>query len=185
MPRSRNLAARRLRRPWLWVVVTVLIAALIAADQNGWLLVRDIDDLAAYHGMRAEAVRIIDGDTLEVSLGDVLAETPVTRIRLWGVDCPEAARFGQPAEPLSAEASALARSLVASEVVLWLEPHQTRDAFGRVLAHVELGRGDTLNEALLEAGLARAEDRWPHARLIRYAQLETAARRRGVGIWKK
>jgi endonuclease YncB( thermonuclease family) len=52
-----------------------------------------------------------------------------------------------------------------------------------MLAHIELPDRTKLNEALLEAGLAKIEDRWPHALLTRYAQLELAAKRRGAGIW--
>ena len=70
------------------------------------------------------------------------------------------------------------------EVVLYLESHRPRGTFGRILAHVELPDGSSLNEALLAAGLARVDERWPHALLGRYAQLERGARREGVGIWQ-
>jgi micrococcal nuclease len=111
-------------------------------------------------------------------------DRPTTRVRLWGVDCPEHGRDGQPDEPLADEATTLARALAQEEMVtLWLEPHRTRGHYGRVLAHVELPEGRMLNEALLEEGLARAEERWPHGRLTRYAQVEQSARRRGVGRW--
>ena len=79
--------------------------------------------------------------------------------------------------------------LTGHMVLLVLEPHQQRDSFARVLAHVEIAddanAGRSLNEALLEAGLAKADDRWPHARLTRYAQLENAARRQRIGIWSR
>jgi endonuclease YncB( thermonuclease family) len=68
---------------------------------------------------------------------------------------------------------------------LYLDPQRVRDAYVRVLAHVELLDGRSLNEALLEEGLARADDRWAHTRLTRYAQLELAARRAGAGVWTK
>jgi endonuclease YncB( thermonuclease family) len=68
-------------------------------------------------------------------------------------------------------------------VRLDLEPHRPRDSFDRVLAHVELPDGTDLATALLEAGLARSEPRWPHAWSGRHEQIEVAARRRGAGIW--
>ena len=68
-------------------------------------------------------------------------------------------------------------------MTLTLEPHRTRGSFGRLLAHAQLPDGSSLNEALLAAGLARADDRWPHSLVGRYAQLERIARREGLGIW--
>jgi micrococcal nuclease len=131
-----------------------------------------------------QVIRVIDGDTLDVGLPDLVHDRPVTRVRLWGIDCPERGRNDEPDEPLADDATALTRSLVQRQIVtLWLEPHRTRGDYGRLLAHVELSDGRVLNEALLADGLARAEDRWPHGRLARYAQVEHSARRQGVGMW--
>ncbi|UCD75574.1 MAG: thermonuclease family protein, partial [Phycisphaerales bacterium] len=111
-------------------------------------------------------------------------ERPVTRVRLWGIDCPEVASPDRPAEPWAEEAADLVRELVTERpAMLLLEPHQTRDRYGRLLAHIELDDGTNLSEFLLQAGWAKADDRWPHSRLGRFAQLERAARRRGAGIW--
>jgi endonuclease YncB( thermonuclease family) len=190
LARRTNFASRRLGRTWLAVFIVLALVLAIVADRNGWLLVRQVDDLAAYHGVSAPVVRVIDGDTLEVGLPDALNQAPVTRIRLWGIDCPEIAHFGEPDQPFSREASKLADSMLGGgRVLLFLEPHQQRDSFARILAHIEIAEGEnaqrSLNEALLEAGLAKADDRWPHSRLTRYAQLENAARRQGLGMWKK
>jgi endonuclease YncB( thermonuclease family) len=130
---------------------------------------------------------VIDGDTLAVNLPDAVSSAAITHVRLWGIDCPEMAHFGDPEEPWAREAEKFAQAMLKGHRVrLFLEPHQPRDSFGRVLAHVEMaGDGRLLNEALLEEGLATADDRWPHSRLTRYAQVELAARRRGVGVWAK
>jgi endonuclease YncB( thermonuclease family) len=64
-----------------------------------------------------------------------------------------------------------------------LEAHRTRGSYGRLLAYVELPEGGDLGAALLQAGLARADDRWPHARLDWYDRIERRARHEGVGIW--
>lgn len=179
---------RRVKRPgprrWPWLVVGVVLIALIIADRSGWLLVPKIDDMTAYHGASAEVLRVIDGDTIEIELPDARHDRPVTRIRFWGVDCPETAKSDRSAEPYANEAAELTRSLAADQTVtLSLESHRTRGLFGRVLAHVELPDGTSLNEALLSAGLAVADDRWSHSRLGRYAQLERAAKRQRLGIW--
>jgi micrococcal nuclease len=173
-----------LNRRWRWFAAAIVLGLLLAADHRGWLLVRDAHDLPRYHGRIANVERVIDGDTIDIALPDELSDAEVTRIRLWGIDCPELAHFDQPEQPLARDAKTLAVEMVEGrEVRLFLEAHQPRDSFGRVLAHVELTDGRSLNEALLEAGLARADDRWPHARLTRYAQVELAARRAKIGMW--
>ena len=179
---------RRVKRPgprrWPWLVAGAILVALIIADQNGLLLVPKIDDLAAYDGIHAKVIRVIDGDTIEIDRPDALSDRPVTRIRLWGLDCPETATPDRPAEPFAKEATELARSLVADQTVtLRLESHRTRGTFGRVLAHVQLQDGSSFNEAILSAGLAVTDERWPHSLLGRYAQLQRAAKRQSLGIW--
>lgn len=182
MPRT--FATRRLRRRWLGAVFILVTSGLVFADQRGWLLVRRNNDLATYHGRTARVVYVIDGDTFDVELPDALHERSVTRVRLIGVDCPEAAHAGNPAEPLADEATKLTRSLCENAMVtLWIEPSQPRDIFGRVLAHVELPDRQRLNEELLRKGLAKADDRWPHTLLVRYAQAEITARRGKAGLW--
>ncbi len=165
-------------------MAVAVLAVLIIADRSGRLLVKRGDDVATYHRNQARVVRVIDGDTLEIDLPDALHDRPVTRVRLWGIDCPETATPDRPGEPGADEAAALARRLADGVIVtLRLEPHRPRDTFGRVLAHVELADGTSLNEALLAAGYARAADRWPHSLLGRYSHLEATARREGAGIW--
>jgi micrococcal nuclease len=176
----------KLRRRLIGLACLAVLAMLIVADRSGCLLVRRIDDMAAYHGMQTRIVTVLDGDTIDVALPDALHDRPTTRVRLCGIDCPEPARPRQPAEPWAEEATALTRELTEdATITLWLESHSTRGVFGRVLAHVELPDGSFLNEALLAAGLAVADDRWPHAKLTRYAQLENAARQQGLGIWSE
>ncbi|MHC4447435.1 MAG: thermonuclease family protein, partial [Planctomycetota bacterium] len=175
---------RRLRRRWPWVLVALVIIALIAADRGGLLLVPRPGDFRTYDGVRARVVWVIDGDTFDIDLPDRVARRPATRIRLWGIDCPEQAGPDQPAQPWADEARELTRALVEQgPVTLYLEPHRTRGTFGRVLAHVEGADGRSLNGALLEAGYATVDERWPHSRLSRYAALQRAAQQAGAGMW--
>ena len=170
----------------MWIAAIIALIALIIADQRGWLLVRHTDDLGSYHGRHARVTRIIDGDTLEIDLPDALGNRPVTRIRLWGVNAPEPARGSRPAEPFAADATArLAALTSAGDITLWLESHQTRDSFGEVLVFIESVDAVKINETLLEEGLAKTDETRPHSRLTRFAQLESAAKRQGLGIWRK
>ncbi len=178
----RTASLRPRRRPWLIAIVT--LSALAVADHCGWLLVRGPDDMTAYHGMRARVNRVIDGVTLEIDIPDRMHDQRVTRVRLWGVNSPRPAGPERRAEPLSGDADELAVRLTRGRtVVLSLETHRTRGPMGAVLAHVRLPGGASLNERILAEGLARADERWPHALLTRYAEIERSARRAKCGRW--
>ncbi len=190
-PSASGGASRRATRlRWIGrIKVLFLLAALgllSVLDRAGWLLA-DQPDGDLYHLISARVVRVIDGDTIEVQIADHLRGTETTRVRLIGIDCPEVAHpafSNQPAQPFAAEATALTRQLVEGHAVrLRLEPQSTRDIYGRLLAHVDLEDGTNLAEHLLSEGLARREDRWNHSMLMRYRQLELAARRAHRGLW--
>ena len=167
------------------MIIASVVILLVAVDRAGLLLAPAAgNDQDRYHDRVTTVTRVIDGDTIEINLADAARQAPVTRIRLWGIDCPEAAREDRAAEPWSGEATARVIELVVDRNVrLALESHQSRDRYHRVLAHVILEDGQSLATILLREGLARADDRWPHARLKAYAQVEADARRRNVGLW--
>lgn len=138
-----------------------------------------------YHGRRFNVTRVIDGDTLEIDCADALNRRAVTRVRLWGVNCPELAFNDRSDQPGAVAAADFTRTKMNGQrVLMWLEIHQTRDEFGAILAHLELEDGQKLNELLIQSGLARADDRWPHRSLVRFAQLEASAKRAKVGLWQ-
>lgn len=166
------------------MVAALALGALVAADHKGWLLVRGPDDLITYHGAHAHVTRVIDGDLLEVAVADRLHGRAQTQVRLWGVQCPRPAGSGRHAEALADEAREHARLLAEGQTVeLALEPLRTRGELGRIMAHVRLADGSSLNETLLAAGLARADDRLPHAMLGTYQAAEQEAKREKRGIW--
>ena len=179
-----NLRAATLRPRRPWIVVAGVLCALVVADHLGLLLVRGPDDMTAYHGVRATVSRVIDGALIEIDVPDRPNGRGTTRVRLWGVNAPRPAGTERHADPLAADALELATRLCRGrQVVLSLETHRTRGPMGAVMAHVGLPGGLCLNERMLAAGLARADERWPHARLTRYAEVERAARHRDVAIW--
>lgn len=158
-----------------------LVVGLFLADRWG-LLVYGGADAARYDGRSFQVVAVIDGDTLDLDAPDGRHAT--TRLRLWGVDTPEAAYDARPAEPGAAAATQRTAELAYGQsVTVRLEPHRLRGRYGRLLAYVILPDGTVLNERLLSEGLARADDRWPHRDVDRYAQLEAQAQREGRGLW--
>ena len=184
-PRARpSRRAARLRRHAPRLALVAVVVLLVALDRAGWLGGPPPDDVAVYDGVTAAVVAVIDGDTLEIGMPDARAGRPATRVRLWGVDCPERPGPEGGGEPGAGEATDLARRLAEGRLVtLRVEPHRTRGRYGRLLAHAVLDHGRTLNEALLDAGLARADERWPHERLRPYASAERRARDARRGIW--
>ncbi len=196
MPRFEGVPAflRRRRRKWWWrfAALALTLVVLIVLDRGGFLLAGR-GDLGRYDGRTFLVQRVIDGDTLDLAVPDLAGgavDRPLTRVRVWGIDTPETAkpatptRDAQPAEPGADAAAALTTQLLAGQTVtVHLERTRLRGDFGRLLAHVELADGGLLAERLLLAGLAEADDRWPHRHLERFALLERQARRDGVGLW--
>ena len=125
----------------------------------------------------ARVSRIVDGDTIEVTLG---GETQ--RVRLLLVDTPEV-HGGE--ECYGPEASAYVSSLLPEGSELRLERDVTDvDFFGRLLRYVYLADGRMLNELLVEGGYATVY-RFPsdvrHEQRLRDA--EARAREAGAGLW--
>ena len=185
-PLATYLSGRTRTRRFVGAAGILLVILLIVLDRA--VLYRG-GEVGRYEGRAWRVVRVIDGDTLEINAPDVTPTgdpSPTTRVRLWGVDTPERARAdtGEPAEPFAEAATALARDLCEGKTVeLQLQPHRVRGNFGRLLAYVILDDGTTLNERLLAAGLARADDRFSHQWDERYLLIEDQARKERVGMW--
>ena len=175
---------RSRRRRWIGGAFSlVVLAALILADRRGWLL-REAGDWRRYEDGVFRVVYVVDGDTVDIDEPD--GERPTTRVRLWGVDTPEAARprEGRPAEPFAAEAEAFVRRVAQGQPVrLRLQSHEVRDRYGRLLAYVQLPDGAVLNERLISEGLGRCDGRFPHQHLARYELIERQARVEKRGMW--
>jgi hypothetical protein len=88
--------------------------------------------------VRDKVLRVIDGDTLEISGG--------TRVRLLGIDAPEKGEF------LSEKATERLRELTLSGEIT-LEMCADRDLYGRFLATIRVERAN-INSILLKEGLA-------------------------------
>ena len=111
--------------------------------------------------------RVLDGDTLDTSAG---------RVRLYGVDAPEAG------EGCTQSATESLRAMAGREVRLERGP-RPRDVFGRRLAYVYRKDGRSIDAALVWAGYAVA---WPEDGQHRaaLAELERDARSAGRGcLW--
>lgn len=178
-------AAARRRRRVISILIMVALAVLIGLDHAG-LLLGQHDEARRYDGVKANVIRVIDGDTFVVDLPDSSQRSSSTRVRVWGIDAPEMGRPDKPAEPLALDATALARELLEGRtVVLAIERSRIRGRWGRLLAHVRLDNGDLFAMDMLRAGLVRADTRWPHRWLAEFDHAEQEARQRRVGLWAR
>jgi micrococcal nuclease len=126
----------------------------------------------------AYVVRAIDGDTIEVRLGDRTED-----VRYIGVDTPETVKPGTPVQCFGPQAHRFNARLVGHRRVWLIFGRERRDAYGRLLAYVHRGHR-FVNAELLRQGLARALTIPPNDRYAgRFERLQIAAARLGRGLW--
>jgi micrococcal nuclease len=131
-------------------VLPILLAAL-AAVLLALVLDRGGDDGGG--GTGARVVRVVDGDTVVVSLDGGRDQS----VRLLGIDTPETRKPGTPIECGGPQATASMEELAPPGTAVGLErdPSQDRvDRYGRLLAYVRLPDGRLAEEAQLAAGWA-------------------------------
>jgi len=172
------------RRRLVTVVVLSAVGVLSALDHAGVFGYRG-GDRATYRDAVATVTYAADGDTIDINIPD--GRRPGTRIRLWGVDCPETAHKGGEQDAyFGPEAKDFVRkAIVGQRVRLEFDPvRRTRDKYGRLLAYVYLVEGgEMLNELLIRRGLGYADRRFPHVFKHRFVQIEKKVMRQKVGLW--
>lgn len=170
--------------------VLVLVAVLVLLDRYGFFgrdsmpgSRRAESDMEKYHGKTFAVAKVIDGDTLDVAVGDGKYKT--TRIRLWGVDTPETVHPKLPPQHFGHEASAFTkRQCDGKQVRLQLIAGDTRGKYGRLLAYVHLPDGEMLNRVLVRDGYAYADPRFAHHYASEFLRLQDQAQRAGRGLWR-
>ena len=125
-------------------------------------------------------VRVIDGDTVHVRIGD-----RVEKVRYIGVNTPEVHHPTKGEEPGGREALALNRRLVDGKRVRLELDVQARDRYGRLLAYVWLGE-TMINAELVRLGYAQVMTVPPNVRHQElFLKLQRAAREAGRGLWRR
>ncbi|MCQ3830065.1 thermonuclease family protein [Microbulbifer elongatus] len=121
--------------------------------------------------------KVVDGDTLRLTDG--------RRVRLIGVNTPELARGKHRAQPLAEESREFVQRFLAGGDLELVYDRDRYDNHGRVLAHVYNHRGDSLESALLAAGLAFHIAVAPNVALAEcLSSREDEARLRQRGVWQ-
>lgn len=131
------MAARRRtrRKRWLTTLVILVLAGLIVS----YRLVERVGD-ERRPGDRFRIVRVIDGDTVELTGGD--------RLRLLAVDTPEQG------EPLHDRALACLAAWTRNRGIRVEYDRQRRDRYGRMLGFVYVDDTVMVNRLLIDSGLA-------------------------------
>lgn len=167
-----------------FAVGAALVVTLSILDHCGLFGLRQTDR-TKYDNAVATVTHVADGDTLDIDLPDGTHST--TRIRLWGVDCPEIAhRTGERDAWFGRDAADFAQEhLEGRRVRIALDPNRnTRGKYGRLLAYVYFeDTGEMLNEVLLQEGLAYADRRFDHIFMLRFRNLERRAAKAERGLW--
>ena len=118
--------------------------------------------------------RIIDGDTIEIA---------GQRIRLYGIDAPEAAQrcvVDKSPWPCGRNATLALSSMISTNWVTCQE--RDKDRYGRIVAVCNLAgaQGPDVNAMMVSQGWALAYRRFS----TDYVKHETAARRARKGVWR-
>jgi micrococcal nuclease len=130
--------------------------------------------------LEGAVVRIVDGDTIHVRLGD-----RVEKVRYIGMNTPEVHHPTRGEEPGGREASEVNRRLVAGRQVRLELDVQARDRYGRLLAYVWVG-DVMVNAELVRLGYAQVMTIPPNVRYQQlFLKLQREAREAGRGLWRR
>ncbi|MDI3517663.1 MAG: hypothetical protein PWP37_1575 [Thermotogota bacterium] len=181
------------RRLFLLLVLVQLMVFLFAltpvkleyADTEFLYFKEWFEDLIPKDSIKATVQYVVDGDTIEVELGNTHE-----RVRLIGVDTPETVHPEKPVEYFGEEASKFTSSLLkkGSEVLLTFD-FERRDNYGRLLAYVWLNVDNQwilLNVTLILNGYGRAYTYFPFREdyMSIFTEAEEYASNHGLGMWK-
>ncbi|WP_079526167.1 thermonuclease family protein [Halobacillus hunanensis] len=126
----------------------------------------------------ATVTRVIDGDTLEVTMNGKTED-----VRLLLIDTPETVHPSEPVQPFGPEASQFVKEKLHGEKVRVKIGKEERDQYGRLLAYVFID-GETIQEKLLRKGLARTAYLYNDLTMLdEFHEAQKPARTSGIGVW--
>ncbi len=160
--------------------VVVVILLVVACEESATSTTKSVehDDL-----VRANVVRVVDGDTLTVEI-----DGAESRLRYIGIDAPESVTPDQPVECFGPEAAEENRRLVAGKTVFLESDVSELDRFNRLLRYVYVNGPDDglqfVNLALVQGGFAEAGSFPPDERYRdELFAAERDAEEHGRGLW--
>jgi endonuclease YncB( thermonuclease family) len=124
--------------------------------------------------------RVVDGDTLRLADG--------RSVRMIGLNTPELGKKGRSDEPFAVAARKRLEALIAASDgrVGLLAGKESKDHYGRTLAHVYSADGANLEAQMLAEGLGFQVAVAPNVDLVDCQQAaERSARQAGLGVWRQ
>jgi endonuclease YncB( thermonuclease family) len=174
-PSSKSEALRGLQRyrlrDWIIQTVCVLAAASVILD-HAFASDSQRDDWARFDRQPAQVISVIDGQTIDIRLAN---SNIAARVHLLGVaSCNQAAD----------ERAAQRNPSAGRTVILRLEPTQTRDSQGRLLAYAYLDdRTGSVNVQMVQEGFAILDRRCDCMLSGPIRLAESEARKKHRGLW--
>ena len=169
---------RSRRKPGLGAIALLVVASALlvwgcpGAEQGGGTR------STSARATSAEVDRVVDGDTIKVSIDGATED-----VRYIGIDTPESVTPGEPVECFGRRASAFNERLVAGRTVRLRFDRERRDDYGRLLAYV-YAESRLVNAELVRHGYARTLTIAPNdSRAPLFDRLEREAGRAGRGLW--
>jgi len=127
---------------------------------------------------QAQVLRVIDGDTIEVSIGG-----KTYKVRYIGIDTPETKHPEKPVEWMGAEAAAKNEELVGGRIVGLEKDVSETDRYGRLLRYVWIG-DLMVNAELVRLGFAQVSTYPPDVKYQDlFLRLQKEAREAQRGLW--
>ncbi len=189
-------AMSRRRRSAILVLAGLAVVSIIWLDRNAGRPLRHImavkgiagtgnNDHFKYHRKSFKVVNVVDGDTVDIDIPDGKYDN--TRVRLLGVDTPETKSERFPVMYYGPEATDFVKKLVSGkDVTVILDSiSPSRDRYGRLLAWLEIESGVCVNAEIVRGGFGYTDLRFDNDRFDEFVELQDAAVRGKVGLWKE
>ncbi|MFT3855819.1 MAG: thermonuclease family protein [Ilumatobacteraceae bacterium] len=157
-----------------------MFLALLASCASATTAAGSTTTTATIYEANASVVRVVDGDTI-----DVTVDGREERVRLIGIDTPETVKPNTPVECYGPEASKHTKELLPAGTPVHLERDLVaRDDYGRLLSYVFRTDGLFVNRDLIDDGFARPLAIKPNlAYEDVFEQGAHDARAAGLGLW--
>ncbi len=184
-----DATAREIRKrvsPWQWGIILIIAGILAAGFGVDIFRLPELQEALPITtpapsipgnvpdgALQAVLVKVVDGDTIDVTIGG-----QELTVRYVGIDTPERGEPGY-------KAAAAANQALLGSGSLWLAQDKTdKDRYGRLLRFIYTDQGVFVNEQMLAQGWAQPLEFKPDVTLaVEFRKLATEAAQAKRGFW--
>lgn len=162
-----------------YIIIPIIIAVvgyiISIIPQNNTQHIEYVSKQQAY------VTKVIDGDTIEVSI-----DGKEYKVRYIGIDTPETVNPNKPVEYYGKEASNENQRLVLNKTVYLEKDVSDTDKYGRLLRYVYLDSSTMVNYLLVRNGFAYEKAYTPDVKYLSlFIEAETYAKTNNLGLWNQ